>query len=417
MRLSSRLTALWSAVSSVQAATAATRHGHVFLLDRETTISTSHHETIDPPSARLIFAERLGLSDFYEIEDGDEEVIRRINTFGGNQRRLLGRDAQTPYPHHVFILVDGVENTLELVPSSPHLSFFDIDPAPHPSQSQQLLSEMLSHEHQLIQPAVINSPVYRILSEIDGMQGTNIHHPGASRTILHVSNLVIATKNHGAESLEYREQRDLLRTAFDQLAQLVEEEPLLVTVALMPPEHHCAKPSTNQYNVKRTESRSAKAPRQQPESPLELTPNDTLPLPQNVPTFSPLQATSTFLIGPVPTCFSSKSGCESGTNNCTGHGVCSLKFTTKEGDNNNSCFGCVCSIPDIQTNPDGSQKTTWYGGGACQKKDISAPFWLLTGTTIFFVSIISFGVGLLYKMGNEELPSVIGAGVSGPRAK
>ena len=46
-----------------------------------------------------------------------------------------------------------------------------------------------------------------------------------------------------------------------------------------------------------------------------------------------------------------------------------------------------------------------------------APFWLLAGVTIFLISVVSMGVGLLYSIGTEELPSVIGAGVSGPRAK
>ena len=67
-------------------------------------------------------------------------------------------------------------------------------------------------------------------------------------------------------------------------------------------------------------------------------------------------------------------------------------------------------------NKDGTQKTTTYGGGACHKKDIVFPFWLLTGVTVFIIFIVSWGVGLLYEMGSQELPSVIGAGVSGPKA-
>jgi hypothetical protein len=317
----------------------------------------------------------------------------------------------------VFILVDGVEQPLDLVPSSPYLSFFDIDPAPNPAQSQQLVSEILSYHDRFIYLAVINAQIERALKAVTELKGMNTFIRSPDRTIVHVRSLTDMRIARGVKSVEYREQLDLLRTAFQQLAQLVDEEPAIVTVVLMPLEHQCSKESTNLYKVKRAEPSSAKAPRQQPEAPLELTPNDTLPLPQNAPGFSALQATSTLPIGPVPTCFSSQSACESGTNNCTGHGVCSLKFSTKEGDITNNCYGCVCSIPDVRTNPDGSKKTTWYGGGACQKKDVVAPFWLLAGTTIFFVSIISFGVGLLYTMGNEELPSVIGAGVSGPRAK
>ena len=58
-----------------------------------------------------------------------------------------------------------------------------------------------------------------------------------------------------------------------------------------------------------------------------------------------------------------------------------------------------------------------WGGPACQKKDVSTPFWLLAGITIFLVSVVSWGIGLLVSIGQEELPGVIGAGVAGPRAQ
>ena len=45
------------------------------------------------------------------------------------------------------------------------------------------------------------------------------------------------------------------------------------------------------------------------------------------------------------------------------------------------------------------------------------PFFLLAGMTIALVGAVSWGVGLLMSVGNEELPSVIGAGVAGPRAQ
>ncbi len=45
------------------------------------------------------------------------------------------------------------------------------------------------------------------------------------------------------------------------------------------------------------------------------------------------------------------------------------------------------------------------------------PFWLLGGMTVLLVSVVMWGIGLLSEMGAQELPSVIGAGVAGPRAK
>lgn len=406
MRPSATLTALWSLAAG------STHHGHVFLIDTDTSLSAARHETIDPPTARLIFAQRLGLSPFYDIGDVCEDAIRRINAFGGSHDQLLGRDTGSSTPSCVFILVDDIEKPLDLVPSSPNLSFFDLDPAPHPYQSSQLVSEFLSHDERLLGPAIINGPVERAMKPITDLMGMNTVRLGADRTIVHVKSLADVRARMGTSSTEYRQQLELLRTAFKQLERLASEQSIVATVVMMPPEHHCSKQSDNHYNVKPSETRSDKVRRQQPESPLEITPNDTLPLPQNIPDFSLLQATSTLPRHPIQTCFSSQLACESGTNNCTGHGACSLKFSTKTGETTHSCYGCVC-IPKVTT--DG--RTTYYGGGACQKKDIVVPFWLLTGTTIFFISLISFVIGLLYSMGNEELPSVIGAGVSGPRAK
>jgi len=415
MRLATNLAVLWSLTRLLHTASASS-HGHVFLLDSTASLSASHHETIDPLSARLIFAERLGLSQFYEIEDGDEEVIRRINAFGGSKQRLLGSDSSTTTPTRVFILVDGVEKPLDLIPTSPHISFFDIDPAPHPSQGQQLVSELLSNNGRIISPAVINTPVEWALKAIAALHGDNLFSRGHERTIVHVRSLAEVRATFGDKSLEYEEHLDSLRVGFEGLARLASEEMLVATVVLMPLEHHCSKQSKNHYNVKRAQP-AAKMRRQESEEPLEVTSNETTSPSQTTASFSPAQATGTLPLGPIPTCFATESDCVKGTNNCTGHGVCSLKYnlTTENGMPNN-CFGCICSA-DVITNPDGSQRTTRFGGGACQKKDIVAPFWLLTGTTIFFISIISFAVGLLYTMGNAELPSVIGAGVSGPRPK
>lgn len=45
------------------------------------------------------------------------------------------------------------------------------------------------------------------------------------------------------------------------------------------------------------------------------------------------------------------------------------------------------------------------------------PFFLLAGLSIALVGVATWGVGLLMSIGQEELPSVIGAGVAGPRAQ
>lgn len=56
-------------------------------------------------------------------------------------------------------------------------------------------------------------------------------------------------------------------------------------------------------------------------------------------------------------------------------------------------------------------QTMQWGGPACQKRDISSPFFLIAGISILVVVAIGASVGLLFNVGQGELPGVIGAGV------
>ena len=70
-----------------------------------------------------------------------------------------------------------------------------------------------------------------------------------------------------------------------------------------------------------------------------------------------------------------------------------------------------------KTDSDGKESTTYWGGPACQKKDVSVEFWMIALFSVAMVGLISFAVGSVWSMGDDELPSVIGAGVSGPVAR
>lgn len=124
---------------------------------------------------------------------------------------------------------------------------------------------------------------------------------------------------------------------------------------------------------------------------------------------------TTPLRGILPFCYSTRSACESTTRNCTGHGSCTLAYTQLDnaGDGKGTpCYSCSC-VASVRKNDDGTKKTTVWGGPACQKKDVVAPFWLLAGFSVVMMFLVSWGIGLLFSMGEEQLPSVIGAGVSG----
>lgn len=66
---------------------------------------------------------------------------------------------------------------------------------------------------------------------------------------------------------------------------------------------------------------------------------------------------------------------------------------------------------------DGTTQKIQWGGPACQKKDISSPFFLIAGVSVLAILMVGSAVGMLFSMGQEELPSVISAGVGGSKTQ
>ncbi|KAI1859263.1 uncharacterized protein JN550_012072 [Neoarthrinium moseri] len=110
--------------------------------------------------------------------------------------------------------------------------------------------------------------------------------------------------------------------------------------------------------------------------------------------------------GPIQACYTSLNACETATGGCSGHGECRNKFGK---DAASACFSCHCQKTYGGV---GGQSVWWWGGAACQKQDVSVPFWIFTGFTIFLVGAVGFSISLLFSVGEEKLPGVIGAGVS-----
>jgi hypothetical protein len=154
-----------------------------------------------------------------------------------------------------------------------------------------------------------------------------------------------------------------------------------------------------------------------PEQPLSDTTDSDSTRKQTTTNLGPLASSP--LPGILPACFPSLSSCNDITRNCTGHGSCTLKYTDPSADSKSPskhCYSCACK-PEKKDVGDGKVKTTYWGGPACQKKDVSVQFWLISLFVVAMAGLISFAVGTVWSMGDEELPSVIGAGVSGPVAR
>jgi hypothetical protein len=114
----------------------------------------------------------------------------------------------------------------------------------------------------------------------------------------------------------------------------------------------------------------------------------------------------------IPHCFQSLNSCETATKNCTGHGSCINRYVN-DTSTKLVCFACHCQ-PEKLTLESGGKKgerTIYWAGQTCSKEDISAPFWILASLTIALIGAVTFAIGLLFSVGQEQLPGVIGAGV------
>ncbi|OTB01263.1 hypothetical protein M426DRAFT_323652, partial [Hypoxylon sp. CI-4A] len=121
--------------------------------------------------------------------------------------------------------------------------------------------------------------------------------------------------------------------------------------------------------------------------------------------------TTSLARGPVvfPACYASHNECATATDGCSGRGQCIDKW--EKLDTAKACFFCRCMATEAK-DAKGNSGVYHWGGGACQKRDISTPFWLFAGTAIALFATVAFAIGLLFSVGEEKLPGVIGAGVS-----
>lgn len=90
--------------------------------------------------------------------------------------------------------------------------------------------------------------------------------------------------------------------------------------------------------------------------------------------------------------FESESQCVKTTHNCSSHGTC-----IKGG----SGWACACT----PTKHHGY--TSYWGGSACEKRDVSWQFNLLLWTTVGILVAAGGSVGLLFSIDSEELPGIL----------
>ncbi|KAF2096670.1 hypothetical protein NA57DRAFT_58570 [Rhizodiscina lignyota] len=389
----------------------------VFLYDPDTQSSSidATSAPVTPETARLIFADRIGLSQLYDLSNTDDAAINQINQYGGDQH-VFGFQRPQWGQSKSLIIIDGVRERPENMET---LRTFTMTETPSTEQTLELFRRLDWEAQELLSPSPYHDKTPSTASQriekslidfIDDYGGCGY---GGSRAFGEIS----------ITRLQCDMDSSRTQSALKLFYKIASEEQMKLTILMTPTSpSNPSKPSTMPFGPVRDV--------QIPELPnRKLHRRDEAILSEPVPTPSSKQASTPAAKSPpqilasspaypfVAQCYASAADCAKGTGNCTGHGECVLKSKTKTEGGSDECYVCSCNKPVVIKNEDGTTKTTHFGGSACQKVDISAPFWILTLTAGSLLALVGFGVSMLYAMGSAELPSVIGAGVSGPRAK
>ncbi|MCJ1455930.1 hypothetical protein MMC28_006287 [Mycoblastus sanguinarius] len=356
--------------------------------------SNTRPPSISPNIARLLFAQRLGLSQYHSLEDADESTIGVINTFGGIQQQIFDNDERRRGAEKLLLIVEGVAN-----PEGMYWLWKQVDSSRVESHNCGLWNDRLKE----IRKGATQQLQMSAYKDAYNSFGSGVH---GHTTILHVSSLGDLTPKDG----------ERYTTALSDLKSFIHhfqmpESHISSTIVIMPASRKNAKRSTTSPYGLYTKPLRIRQQEEPLSAPSTSTSISTSASP-SAPEILPLQASTSLLPhGILPVCYLSLESCIAATNNCSGHGT-----AYKKSGGEIDCFACKCSKTQL-TDDEGRVKTVYWGGPACQKKDISVPFFLLAGLTIVLVAAVTWSVGLLFSIGEEELPSVIGAGVTGPRAQ
>ncbi|KAL6243169.1 hypothetical protein RBB50_009720 [Rhinocladiella similis] len=374
-----------------------------YLYTIDNSVVSSSTGMIDSDLASAIIARRRALTDDRVLGITNEALLQDINTYGGYQAPLFadadGGKKETP--GKLFIRITDVDlNINDLDAAMPDLWIQE--------PTQDLLTDFkhIPRRHrtegicEYIVPPSMNTP---------GAYGVEVilsYHLDGDTLCLspaEIPTLPITMSLHSFLPSKPKEVKSKLPGLIRILKHFCATENIESTVLFLPSKlAPSTKPSTDEHEHQH-QARSV----QSVEEPLDL-PAATSAAPV-IDDVTPTNASKNFTLpSVVPSCFSSKSACENTTNFCSGHGDCYKAHT--------NCFKCKCGTTLARVNEDGTKKTVQWGGAACEKKDVSVPFLLFASFGVLMAVLIAGAIGMLFKMGSEPLPSVIGAGVAGPKA-
>ena len=87
---------------------AALSEASVYFFDKNTNPSEAQPPSVSPSTARLLLAQRLGLSQYHSLKGAGDSTIKYLNALGGTQNPIFSDEEQEPLK--LLIFIEGWEN-------------------------------------------------------------------------------------------------------------------------------------------------------------------------------------------------------------------------------------------------------------------------------------------------------------------
>ncbi|KAF3919497.1 hypothetical protein ABW20_dc0100702 [Dactylellina cionopaga] len=409
------------------------------------TDQTKKPEILSHIETRLSLASRLGLSQFHSIGAGVN--VYKLQRVSGSQRRILMDEDQVDGT--VMITVGGVVDTTEFWNESPT---FEVEDAPLfsdvgslvkslESQTEDILTsdakslysnsnggfvDVVSpvrtsgidlspdyNQWSLFEAAIGESEASRFKSnnpsDVDFFEEYMVLKSLADKTIeqvaseratifIHIGSLETIARKDGVNSQKHKVASKLISSILNSVIKATGEYPSII--GLVPPEPKNAKRGEDidlvgDFDIKLVKRK---------EAPLSPTHLPKFAADEDSSIVTPLKAKKGKIVRPRPGCFESREICGNTTNSCNGRGNC-IKSTTQS-----NCWSCTCKPTVVKVN--GMNQTTYWGGNACHKQDVSVPFLLFVTFAIGLTLLVAWTISKMISMGEEELPGELSAGVA-----
>ncbi|KAF3905555.1 hypothetical protein AA313_de0205247 [Arthrobotrys entomopaga] len=328
----------------------------------------------------------------FEIEDSPsfDDMSSMVKRLESQAENVIDSDAKTLYSNSDGGFVDVISprrNTgIDLSPNLNQWSLFES--AIGESDASRFKSDDLGDVSFFEEYMVLKSLAEKTVGQVMAEKATLFVQIGSLETI---------ARKEGVNSQKHKVASKLMSNILKDVIRATAAYPSII--GLIPPTAKNAKRGQNLELVGEFDISLVK----RKEAPLAPTHSPKLSA-DDTSAASPLQRDENKIARPKPGCFQSEDTCGNATNSCNGRGKC-IKSTTQS-----NCWSCLCSPTVIKVN--GLNKTTHWGGNACQKKDVSVPFLLFTSFAIGLTFALLWTINKMIGMGEEELPGELSAGVA-----